>query len=167
MVAFGHTAVGTLVGIASYQAFGKGDIALGLIASGFLGILSHYLMDLIPHGHFFRGTENYKKMIIVWVIIFDLVIPAVFLLSLSHLFGKNITQILYILFAIGGAQLPDVLGGLKRIDLLPNLKIFKVENVFHMGTHWHGAEEKALLWGFRDIWQVLAFVLAVLFLFRS
>lgn len=163
MVAFGHTAIGTIIGVASYQTLGKGDIALGLIATGFLGVLSHYLMDLLPHGHFFRDPEKYEKLII-WVILFDLALPVLFLLGSAHFLGKSGTEILYILFGIGGAQLPDVLDGLRRIQLLPEFKILRVENNFHMSTHWHGKEEKALLFSFYDIWQVSVFVLAVLVL---
>lgn len=163
MVAFGHTAVGTLVGVASYRIFGQGDIALGLIATGFLGVLSHYLMDLVPHGHFFRDSKKYEKLII-WVILFDLALPVLFLLGLAHLSGKSSIEILYILFGMGGAQLPDILDGLKRINLLPEFKILKIESDFHQSTHWHGKEEKALLFSFYDIWQVLVFVLAVLVL---
>ena len=129
MVAFGHTAVGTLVGIASYQAFGKGDIALGLIMTGLIGILSHYLMDLVPHGHFFTDPKKYDKLIL-WVIIFDVLLPFLFILGLAHTLNKSGTEILYIFFGIGGAQLPDVLDGLKRLKLLPKIPILEAENKF-------------------------------------
>ncbi len=161
MVAFGHTAVGTLVGVAAYHVFGKGDIALGLIAAGFLGVVSHYLADLIPHGHFFRPPQKFEKLII-WVILFDLLLPILFLLATAHYLQKNPTEILYILFGIGGAQLPDVLGGLKQLKLLPEIKILAAENKFHMSTHWHGQNEKALLFSFYDIWQIAVFILAIL-----
>lgn len=163
MVAFGHSSVGTLVGITAYQAFGNSDIALGLISTGFLGWLSHYLADFIPHGHFFRSMKNYERKII-WVIMFDLLLPIILLLSLAHFSGKGPIEILYLVFGIGGAQLPDVLDGLKRIDLLPKLKILKIENDFHMGTHWHGKEEQALLISFRDIWQIAVLILAIFIL---
>ena len=161
MVAFGHTGVGVLVGVAAYHAFGKGDIALGLIATGFLGVISHYLADLIPHGHFFRTQEKYDKLII-WVILFDLLLPILFLLSTAHYMQKNPIEILYILFGIGGSQLPDVIGGLSELKLLPENKLLKLEHKFHMSTHWHGQNEKALLFSLYDIWQITVFILAVL-----
>ncbi len=160
MVAFGHTAVGTLVGIAAYQVFGQGDIALGLIATGFLGILSHYLMDFVPHGHFFRGSKNYEKLII-WVIILDLALPVIFLLGMAHLLGKSGTEILYILFGMGGSQLPDIIDGLRWINLLPEYRLLKIESDFHQSTHWHGKEEKALLFSYPDSWQIAVFGLAL------
>lgn len=161
MVAFGHTAVGTLVGVVSYKILGQGDIALGLIITGFIGWVSHYLTDLIPHGHFFR--EGFEQKII-WVIIFDLLIPVLFILGLAHYFAKSYIEILYLLFGIGGAQLPDVLSGLRNIRVLPKINILNKEYNFHMSTHWHGQEENALLFTIKDIWQVLLFILAVLVL---
>lgn len=159
MVAFGHTGVGTLIGIASYQVFGKGDIALGLIATGALGVLSHYLMDLIPHGHFFKD-QSYSKYILL-VILFDLFLPVLFILGLAHFLEKSGTEILYILFGIGGAQLPDILEGLRRMELLPKGGILRWENKLHISTHWHGINEKLLMFSVFDIWQAAVFIAAV------
>lgn len=165
MVAFGHTSVGAIIGVSVYQLIGQYDISSGLIVSGITGIISHYLMDLMPHGHFF-AAKDYNKYI-NWVIIFDLLIPIIFLLLFSHFLGKNPIEILYILFAIGGAQLPDVLTGLRRLDLLPDLKIIKAESNFHIWTHWHGRFDKALMFSVKDIWQILMFILAVLVLIQT
>lgn len=164
MVAFGHTAVGTLVGVVSYKTLGGGDIALGLIIAGFAGWDSHYLADLIPHGHFFR--EGFEKKII-WVIIFDLLMPITFLLGLAHYFGKSYVEILYLVFGIGGSQLPDVLSGLRNIGLLPKINFLNQEYNLHMSTHWHGQKENALLFNYRDVWQILTFILAVLLIIIS
>lgn len=165
MVAFGHTAVGTIVGVASYKLLGQSDIALGLIGAGSGGIISHYLMDLMPHGHFFRGDRDFNKYI-NWVIMFDVLIPILFLLILSHFLNKSPIGILYILFAIGGAQLPDIIMGLRRLNLLPDIKIIRTEYNFHVSTHWHGKFDKALLFSVKDIWQVLMFLLAILILIK-
>lgn len=165
MVAFGHTAVGVIVGVTTYQVIGQFDIASGLITSGLAGVISHYLMDLIPHGHFFR-EKDYNKYI-NWVIIFDLLIPTLFFLVLAHILGKNPVEILYILFSVGGAQLPDTLVGLGKLDLLPDYKIFKTEYKFHISTHWHGQKEHSVLFNIKDLWQVLMFLLAILILVRS
>lgn len=162
MVAFGHTAVGAIVGVISYKTFGQGDIALGLISTGFAGWISHYLADLMPHGHFFR-EEGFEKKII-WVIIFDLLLPILLLLGFAHYFNNSYIKILYIVFGIGGAQLPDVLGGLRKLELLPKIYILNREYNFHMSTHWHGTKDKTLLWSLKDIWQVLTFILAILLL---
>lgn len=158
--------MGVIVGAAAYQVLGQGDIAIGLIAAGMMGVVSHYLMDLLPHGHFFREDEDFKKFINL-VIIFDLLIPAIFFLGLAHFLGKSPIEILYIVFGIGGAQLPDVMSGLRSIDLLPKAGILNWEYNFHMSTHWHGRGRKALLFNLRDIWQILMFLLAVLVLIKS
>lgn len=166
MVAFGHSAVGTIVGIGTYHLIAEhSDLALGLIAAGFAGVVSHYLMDLMPHGHFFRGEANFKKYINL-VIIFDLFLPILLILSLAHFFNKSALEILYILFAIGGAQLPDILMGLEKQNLLYKTKIFQLESRFHMSTHWHGIGERALLFNKGDIWQFLAFILALVLIIK-
>jgi hypothetical protein len=159
MVAFGHTAVGVIVGVGAYQVFGHGDLTTGLIATGALGVISHYIMDCVPHGHFFRGSEKFDKLII-WVILFDLLMPILLLLGSAHYLGKNIPEILYVLFGIGGSQLPDVLDGLMRIKILPRVSFLKLESSFHEATHWHGKDETTLLFTIYDIWQIAVFVLA-------
>lgn len=165
MVAFGHTAIGVIVGAASYQVLAKSDIALGLILTGIFGVVSHYLMDLVPHGHYFTGMKSYDKLII-WVIIFDLLLPIIFILTLAHFLNKSGTEILYLVFGIGGAQLPDVLDGLKRIRLLPKINLLEAENKFHASTHWHGKEEQALKFSYLDVWQVTVLFLSLFILIR-
>lgn len=164
MVAFGHTAVGTIIGVAAYQLIGQGDVAVGLIAAGGAGVLSHYLMDFMPHGHFFR-EKDYKKYI-NWVIAFDLSLPVILLLLLAHYLGRNPLEILYILFGIGGAQLPDILTGLRKLDLLPNYQFFKTEDEFHQKTHWHKKFYTSSPFNITDFWQLLMLVLAVLVIFK-
>jgi len=164
MVAFGHTAIGVIIGVTSYHFLGSGDLATGLITTGAVGVTSHYLADLMPHGHFFRHLK-YKSSIL-WVIIFDVFLSVALFLGFSHFLGKNIEQILYIFFGIGGSQLPDVLDGLIYMDLLPKKSLLKMENRFHQWTHWHGKNEHALLWSYTDIWQILTVVLALLILLK-
>lgn len=162
MIALGHTGIGTLIGIASYQTLGKGDIALGLVATGCAGVISHYLADLLPHGHFF-GAGKYEKLII-WVILFDLMLPVLLILGLAHYLGRSGSEILYILFGIGGAQLPDVLDGLKTIRLLPKIGLLEAENKFHQSTHWHGIGDKLIMISFFDVWQFLVLTSAIIVL---
>lgn len=166
MVAFGHTAVGAIVGVIGYQTFGHGNLALGLIETGILGVFSHYIFDLIPHGHFFNDPKKYKKYIPT-VIVFDLALPVLFLLWLGYSEGKSTYELLYILFGIGGSQLPDVLDGLGRLKILPRTGLFKTEKAIHHSTHWHGKDGKALLFTVFDFWQVLIFGLAILVITNS
>lgn len=165
MVAFGHTAVGVIVGVGTYQLFGHGDLAAGLIATGILGVVSHYIMDCVPHGHFFKGEANFEHLII-WIILFDLLLPVLFLLATAHYIGKTPVEILFVLFGIGGSQLPDVIDSLMKIRLLPKAKLLKLENKFHQSTHWHGKGEKTLLFTFFDIWQIAVFILAYVVLVK-
>ena len=53
MIAIGHTSVGVIVGTAAYQLL-PDTISLPwqVIITGTAGIASHYLMDLMPHGHY-------------------------------------------------------------------------------------------------------------------
>jgi hypothetical protein len=156
MVAFGHTAVGALVGLASYQQFGNSDPISGLIITGAVGVVSHYVMDCFPHGHFFR-EKDYKKKVGL-VIIFDLFLSvALYILTAYYFSTFNILYTLYILFGIGGSQLPDILDGLIYIGILPKKGLLKVEHHLHTATHWHGKKEKAILWNIWDIWQIVIF----------
>ncbi len=75
MISFGHTAVGVIIGVGAYQFLGKGDLATGLVITGTAGVLSHYLLDAIPHGHFFMSYDNKKSLI--RIIIFDVLLSMI------------------------------------------------------------------------------------------
>ena len=143
MVAFGHTAVGTLVGLITYQYLKDTNPAITLITAGTAGVISHYIADFIPHGHFIRHNDFKKR---VWeIIIFDLGFSVVLLLAISYFnFGQSL-KTFAILFGIAGSQLPDVLDGLIYIKVLKAKGILKLENNFHIAMHWHGKFEKSLV----------------------
>lgn len=160
MIAFGHTAIGTLVGIGTYQLLGDANPVLGSAVALGAGIASHYITDVIPHGHLIH-FKDYKKKVHL-VIIFDLALSIILFSALAY-FAHGISwQTLYILAGIAGAQLPDVMDGLIYVGFLPNKGLIKLENNFHSGTHWHGTFDKALMWGKRDIWQISAVLIALL-----
>lgn len=159
MIAFGHTAVGALVGVSAYQMFGNGDLTTGLAVTTIAGVTSHYLFDLIPHGHFFN--RGYKKNVNT-VIIFDLFLSVLLFISTQYYFHGVDLAMLYLLFGIGASQAPDILDGLIYTDRIPNKGIIKIENNIHIATHWHGSGNNARLLGSSDIWQ-LAVVLIALF----
>lgn len=159
MIAFGHTGVGAIVGLSAYQLFGSGDITTGLVLAGAASIVSHYITDFIPHGHFF--ATGYKKKIL-GVIVFDLALStALFSLLAYWKFGLSL-QLFYILFGIGGSQLPDILDGFIHIKVLQPSGIIKYEYRFHQWLHWHGTGKNTLLLGKRDIWQVMVVIAALL-----
>lgn len=162
MIAFGHTATGAMVGLAVYKYLGNTDPLTGLLVAGTIGVISHYIFDSIPHGHFFlfKKSDNYRKKVFP-ILIFD-VFGSVLLFTLAayYTFGFNI-GLFYILFGIGGAQLPDVIDGLIFSGFLKRSGIIKLENDFHIWTHWHGKFEKALLLSKWDLWQVASVLIAL------
>lgn len=164
MVSFGHTAIGAVVGLYTYDLISDKPIE-GLLIAAAAGIVSHYILDFIPHGHWFRH-KDYKKKIFN-VIIFDLFLFFLIFAGFAYYrFGLN-TEFLYILFGIGGAQLPDVLDGLLYIGVIKKKGFFKIENNFHQALHWHGKLNKSLIWGKRDVWQVIVLVLALFIIWKG
>ncbi|SRR5260221_2798468 len=158
MIAFGHTAVGAIVGVTAYHYLGSGNPATGLIITGAAGIAAHYLADLIPHGHFF-GNKEFKSKILADIILDLYISIALFLLIFYFRDGLGI-KFFYILFAIGGSQLPDVIDGLIYIGLLPKTGLLRFEHKLHLLTHWHGIfKDGKLVDGQpispRDIWQLI------------
>ncbi len=163
MIAFGHTAVGAIVGASTYYYFGDQEPIIGLSVALGAGLASHYIFDLIPHGHFFKS--DYKKNIAP-VIIFDLFFSvALFLFTQLYFHGFNI-GLLYILFGIGASQAPDILDGLIYIGRIPNKGIIKTENNFHLWTHWHGRGKNVRLLGLSDIWQLVIVLLGLFIIFN-
>lgn len=162
MVAFGYTAVGVITGIAVYnlaQNYHLG-LPLGLIASGTCGIISHYIADFIPHGHFFPHREYKSK--VKYAIIFDLLL-SIFLFTVVSYLKFGISPLtFYILFGIGGAQLPDVIDGLAYTNKIPSNPLLTIEMNFHQSTHWHGKLDQSLLLSKLDLWQLLTVILALI-----
>lgn len=161
MVSFGHTGVGIIVAVTAQHYLGQGDLVTGLLITGTVGVISHYITDCIPHGHF-TMPKNYKKGIRN-IIIFDLFLSVLLFLGAIYLKEGFSQKLLYALFGIGGSQLPDVLDGLIYTGFLKAKGLLKTENKFHESTHWHGKEDKTLLLGKKDLWQ-LAIVLIAFFL---
>ena len=159
MVAFGHTAIGAIIGTIAFQQLQNTDPLSGLLITGTVGVISHYIMDAVPHGHFFT-ERDYKKRV-GRVIIFDLFLSIVIFLGTAfYTSNSNVLYTLYIFFAIGGAQLPDILFGLIHLGFLPKKGLIKIENELHIATHWHGKKDKVLIWSIWDIWQVAIFLIA-------
>ena len=165
MVSFGHTAAGTITGVLVYQYLGSGNLATGLIGAGSVGLVTHYLGDLMPHGHFFKNSEFKNKILLA--LIFDVIIPVIFILVTAFYVHVPYSGILYIIFGIGGAQLPDILASLVKLEFIKKNTILSAEMKFHSSLHWHGKGEKSLMFSFGDIWQILLFTLAVLVLIKS
>lgn len=160
MVSFGHTGVGAVMGLLAYQ-LEPGNPVLGLGLSGALGVGSHYLSDLLPHGHFtdFSNREKLKVVLLA-----DLGVSLVLMITLSFFkFGFS-WKFFYILFGIGGAQLPDIIHGLYYMSVLKG-RIFQTESRFHKDIHWF-EKGKVRPWSLWDIWQVALFLICLIIIFR-
>lgn len=158
MVSFGHTAVGIIVGVTAERYLGQGNLATGLLITGTIGVISHYITDSIPHGHF-TMPKGYKKGILN-IIIFDLFLSIVLFLGTIYLKEGISQKFLYSLFGIGGSQLPDVFDGLIHTKIIKAKGFLKIENIFHQHIHWHGKGNKTLLLGKRDLWQLAVVLIA-------
>lgn len=165
MVAIGHTGVGVIVGITAFEFLGNNNLASGLIITGAAGIISHYLMDFIPHGHFF-GPGKFKKYILP-VIIFDVFLPIALILGGIYLKNGFSEKLLYIMFGIGGSQLPDIVDGLIYSGKIKTNSLLRIENSFHEAMHWHGRDTHTLLIGLRDVWQLVVILAAVFLVFLA
>lgn len=161
MVATGHTAIGVIIGITAYNLIGQNNLVAGLIVCGGLGVVTHYLFDAIPHGHFFSDKDLKKK--IKSIIILDVLLPIVLFLFSLYLKDGLTTKLFYVLFAIGGSQLPDVIDGLIYTDIIKPISFLKHEIKFHQIIHWHSHNPNVLLISIIDIWQVLIVLFAFFF----
>jgi hypothetical protein len=167
MIAVGHTSVGVIVGI-GVLAITEGQSPLVAVSVAYVaGVASHYLMDLIPHGHYDFNGENptYRSISLLCL---DLFLP-ISIFSLFLLLKFGLSTPLYVSFmAIAGAQAPDVLQGMLARGIFPRRGLFQDETHFHMWTHWHNPKNpldatreggRKLSW--TDLWQVGCFCLAV------
>jgi hypothetical protein len=167
MVAFGHTAVGTLVGLGVYHYLGTSQPEVGVIVAGGAGIISHYVTDFIPHGHFFKHRDF--KRLVKWDILFNFCLSVLFFAGVAFSQVEFGWKFWYVLFGIGGAQLPDILDGFYYLEVLPHSGLFKIENSFHQNTHWHGIFKHGKLVDGQplrksDFWQLAVFIIAFLVL---
>lgn len=158
MVAFGHTAVGVIVGVTVHNFLGQYPEAFGLAATGAMGVVSHYLMDAIPHGHFF-ASSTYKK-VIVPIIIFDLLLSIALFLGAFYLKNGFDERLMYVLFGIGGSHLPDVIGGLVYTRIIKPQGLLKIENNLHEGIHKTTKESTLHALGLKDLWQLSVILFA-------
>lgn len=165
MVAFGHTAVGVITGLGIYQLTQNSNQPIGLAISFSAGVVTHYITDFIPHGHFFKYKDFKKK--VIYAIIFDFALSMLLFGGLSYLVFGLSAPFWFIAFAIIGAQLPDILDGSIHAGLISAKGLLKWEYDFHMSTHWHGKLYKGLTMAKKDIWQACTVILAVIILSKA
>lgn len=72
MIGIGHTAFGSIlavgvINLAHQQPVGNWEIPLVVIGSFITGLVSHYILDIVPHGHYEinLGSLNSSQKLIV------------------------------------------------------------------------------------------------------
>lgn len=162
MIAVGHMAAGYIVGNVVLSITNDPSTSL---AAGFLtGIVSHYVLDYVPHGHFGVKAEYTRLTLNTLYIYIDVFGGGLLFLWLSYQkFGFSLNT-LTLLVAVFGSILPDLISAIDKVFFGHALRegILKSESKFHNSTHWHGKGEKTLLLSIRDIWQFSLVLIAVL-----
>ena len=174
MIAVGHTSVGIILGVATIELMRSSTLPLPLevITVGAAGLASHYLMDLVAHGHYDfnqQGLTRRQKLTFSLDFILPISLVAIYLLTnfgferISWLVGAGIL----------GAQLPDLLMGLRSKKLLPDWPWLSSESHFHSQTHWHNptnpanaTQEGGRKLAISDLWQAGMCVLALALLMQ-
>ncbi|MEK7183132.1 MAG: hypothetical protein AAB776_00690 [Patescibacteria group bacterium] len=122
-----HTAIGVLIGTA------VGNPILGFV----LGVASHYLVDMIPHGDMhMRDSNNLvnktnERMSHVFVIV-DIALGITLLNILGTFLPDDVTRSSVYIASIFGSILPDLLVGINDlVKSLPGRKHTRLHFYFH------------------------------------
>lgn len=119
-----HGAIGALIGEQTASA------GLAFI----LGLVSHYFLDIIPHGdddsvETFKTESNFRK--VLGAIMMDSVLGIIFLLLYFTNTTKSGVELWPVVAGIAGAVIPDLLVGFYYV----NKKYFFRHNFFHLKIH--------------------------------
>ena len=167
MIAVGHTAVGVMVGVAASHILPTNPpLLITVVASAVAGLASHYLMDLVPHGHYdfdFSNPSPREKLRLSA----DLLLPIVLALGVVAWRHGASSEFWLVAAGIGGAQLPDIVNGVRARGWLPQWSWLEAEGRFHMSTHWHNphdsqaaTREGGRKLGVSDLWQLVMVIMA-------
>ncbi len=174
MIAIGHTSVGVIIGVTATQLLPASiPLPAAVTAVGLISLASHYVMDLIPHGHYNFNKQQLTSQQKLYFSL-DFILP-IFLITIYLLSSSGFSHLTWLVGAgITGAQLPDLLMGLRSKELLPNWNWLRREALYHSQTHWHNPTNKAKATneggrrlGLSDIWQVAVLIGAIYVLIRE
>jgi hypothetical protein len=166
MIAAGHTSVGVLVGVGTLTLFPALPYPYHLTLVLAVGLISHYLFDLVPHGHYNFDGQNptFRSKVFFFI---DFFIPIGLFSVLAFLTYGFSWPLLVVWAGITGAQAPDILFGL-RASRLVSETFWTREQAFHQWTHWHNptdlrkaTNEGGLKLSIYDIWQMIVFLMAI------
>lgn len=136
MIASTHLTAGAMVGVLSHRLIFKSDSVLSLTCAVVWGIVSHLLLDMIPHNEdsLYRpdGTDQYEMVILSGEL--GLSFLAIYFCGVSN----SILQNQYLLAGMIGSALPDlphVLMNVLRIDWKFLRIIDELNIAFHTSLH--------------------------------
>lgn len=165
MLAFGHAGVGAIVGVGVVTlAASTLPLTLSLPLALVAGIISHYVADRVPHGHYeFAPQHATKKMILLFLADFGLGMGILFCAAL-YKFG--FTPPLFIIsLAMIGAQLPDVWEGFINLKLIPMSNFARHHRHFHFvimhektPSHKTFSDGVTRKWSILDCWQIAVYL---------
>lgn len=171
MVAFGHSAVGAIVGasvaVASAPTTAWWAKVLMVIV---LGVFSHYLFDLIPHGHYDINFKHLRKDKNFWIFLADTIGASIILLLVAYATVGFTLGLLLVIVGIGAASAPDIWEASVERGIIPKSGFTKLHKKFHTNfLHWHNQPHSHLSgharpWSITDVWQVTVFIVALLLL---
>lgn len=166
MIAFGHSSFGVIAGAVVIATLGQAGVStwLLLIVAFLFGIITHYIGDFIPHGHYKFGAKHIsiKSLTIFSLDFFGAIL---FLLSLTYIQVGFGLELLIFGAAIAGAQLPDIWEAAVDLEFVPNSTFAQSHRHFHYDIlHWHN-EPKHSRTGrpirLSDLWQVGVFLISI------
>lgn len=169
MLAFGHNSVGALVGLAAFTYVPETvPVAVRLLIAVVVGVISHYLTDRIPHGHYeFEPSRLTTKMALLFLLDFG---GSMIVLTACAFWRFGFSELFFgILVGMWAAQLPDIFEGFVNIGVIPFSNPVKKHRNFHFHTmhaktphHLLLPDGEARKWSYTDSWQVGCFVTALL-----
>lgn len=152
MIASTHLTAGAAVGMLSYRYLFRSDSIGGLGGALAAGILSHLVLDMIPHSEeeLYRpdGSNQFMSLILVWEL--GMTFLAIYLCA--PLAGSGSYQNFYLLSGLVGGALPDVPHVLMEIFDLDWKWLKAVDQVnvffhtsFHAPSFWQGFVPQILI----------------------
>lgn len=119
-----HAAAGILISQATREP----------VSAFFVSFISHYILDIIPHGDEGIGRWIHEKPIRLFLVGFaDLIILASYVITILHLFPY--TENLLIISGVFGGVLPDFISELHHQSTnhsAPIYSLTKIINKFHL-----------------------------------
>lgn len=180
MIASGHNSSAALLAISAIYVNEQTSVLdsfPALLACLFIvGIISHYLTDLVPHGHYkepemalkhymAKPKEERRSIprITLLIGLADLLVSLFIFITIFWVL-LGLSSLIYLGVAFAGTQLPDLIMIANKSGIVSGNKFVQLEESFHGGPiHWHDQKNgRARLWSWTDIWQILVFILAIL-----